>query len=336
MGYKINATEVIGGNSGSRVANLNDLSLTSYSLAQLNSIGATATGDIAYCNDFTGGGAVVVWNGSSWISAIIPPVSGSAIFTQTGNKTWTCPANVYSVCVVCVGGGRPGYFVSGGSTGGGGGGLGYKNNITVVPGNNYTVKVGSTSQGQSYFISAQTVCGNGANGRQGGGYVGDGGGNGGQGGSGQRPGGGGAGGYSGNGGQASQGQGSNSQQANGSNGSGGGGGGGAGWNPSGGGGVGIFGEGTSGGLGRGTNNYSSNYDERSADGGSGGTGGGFDATGIALPGNFQAAILGGGSYGGGGGVGVDQVSQQWVEGPGATGAVRIIWGSNKSFPSNAS
>ena len=53
---------------------------------------------------------------------------------------WTCPTNVTSVSVVCIGGGgggNGGGFGIGGA-GGGGGGLGYKNNISVTPGQTYT------------------------------------------------------------------------------------------------------------------------------------------------------------------------------------------------------
>ena len=54
---------------------------------------------------------------------------------------WT-PAGVTSVCVVAVGGGC--------------GGLGYKNNITVIPGNSYTVYVGGGGNGRSGSNSSST------------------------------------------------------------------------------------------------------------------------------------------------------------------------------------
>jgi hypothetical protein len=114
-------------------------------------------------------------------------------YTTPGTYQWTCPSGVTSVSVVCVGGG-------GGAGGGGyiqnpggGGGLGYKNNIAVQPGVQYTVVVGAggttgfhayngrfispqycngesiisaadatpTVAGDSYFINASTVKGGG-------------------------------------------------------------------------------------------------------------------------------------------------------------------------------
>ena len=138
--------------------------------------------------------------------------------------TWTCPAGVTSVSVVCIGGGGEGgdYGPSPGTGGGGGAALRYKNNISVTPGQNYEVQVGAsrnnTSGGQSWFRvnSSNTLCqaeggGRGTNnisgpgGPGGNSGVGDGGGNGGAGGRGNNGGGGGggggAGGYSGSGSQ---------------------------------------------------------------------------------------------------------------------------------------
>jgi hypothetical protein len=133
--------------------------------------------------------------------------------TRGSSHTWTCPANVYFVHALCVGGGGHGSI-----KGGGGGGLGWKNNIPVVPGQTYPLFVGrggentdsmpsqyssnyyykssANGENKSYFISTGVVAGfagraahwftgSGTVGAQinqdGGGYVGDGGGNGGQG-----------------------------------------------------------------------------------------------------------------------------------------------------------
>ena len=68
--------------------------------------------------------------------------SGQIAYTTPGTYSWTAPAGVTSVCVVCVGGGGSGgagYYVGGGA----GGGLAYKNNISVTPGSSYTVVVGA-------------------------------------------------------------------------------------------------------------------------------------------------------------------------------------------------
>ena len=182
--------------------------------------------------------------------------SGQATYSSAGTFNWTAPSGCTSVCVVAVGAGGN----EGTAAGDGGGGLGWKNNITVSPGQQYTVKVGGRIGGtqghgdESWFINNTTVCGEGGDmggsitGGQGGGYTGDGGGNGGNGGAanGNRGGGGGAGGYAGAGGAG--GDGINSGASNGSDGSGGGGGGagGASWEGGAGGGVGLLGQGSNG------------------------------------------------------------------------------------------
>jgi hypothetical protein len=194
-----------------------------------------------------------------------------------------------------------------------GGGLGWKNNITVVAGSSYTVVVaagsGLWSDGpgnDSYFINTTTVKGGGGGGtnyQPGGTYVGDGGG---QGGASSEPGhgyaigggggGGGAGGYVGSGGNG--GYPTSSAAYPGS----GGGGGGDGdvnsdghlYSTGGGGGVGIYGKGNDG---------------------------------TASSGNGSTNIGDGTSYGGG--------SSQFYNGAWGSGggAVRIIWGAGRSFPS---
>lgn len=258
-----------------------------------------------------------------------PAEPGGVLFTTTGSHSWTAPAGVTSVCVVCVGGGGGGGSTGGsGGGGGGGGGLGWKNDIAVVPGTSYTVVVGAgglddslTHGGDSYFIDTSTVAGFGgtstdsATGGTGGGYAGDGGGNGGSpdnSGATDSTGGGGAGGYSGNGGGSAI-------NSYGTAGSGGGGGGGAAGGSSdaasGGGGVGVYGEGASGAGG--------NYTGIDAGaGGGGGSGGADGAAGTTRNGD-------GGEYGGGG-AGAELNGET---GAGAQGAVRIIWGTGRAFPS---
>lgn len=307
--------------------------------------------------------AIEVYDGSDWVILTAPQggagsgettVTGQEAYTSSGSFNWECPDNVYSVCVVCVGAG-------GGSTrdeqgAGGGGGLGWKNDIAVQPGETYSVVVGARGTpanpgnyagngGDSYFIDTQTCRGQGGGGTgrdnngnanragyggEGGGYGASatatgttGGGYGGNGGDGNRSslsdtgsscGGGGAGGYTGNGGNG----GHCGQYAGGNSGwSGSGGGGGGGWTNGGenygggGGGVGLMGEGSSGSSS--SNNCGGGY------GGSGGANG----TG-SCSGDQQTP---GGNYGGGAGAN-DQGG--WV---GGTGAVRIIWGPGRSFPS---
>ena len=251
------------------------------------------------------------------------PISGGGIqgqvaFTTTGTYLWTAPAGVGNVHVVAVGAGGIQDSSQTAPTGAGGGGLGWKNNIPVIPGQSYTVVVGRGSigfvgigDGDSYFISRDIVKGGGGSGLflsgtigNGGSYTGDGGGNGGRGGiSSGAPtagggGNGGAGGYNGNGGLGGTDRGT---PGTGSGGGGGGGGAGGvgyvGWN---GGGVGIFGLGTSGLPGV----YGNPGVGASGGAGSGGTG-----------------VL----YGAGFPVTASSIKPQ--------GAVRIIWGAGRAFPS---
>ena len=281
------------------------------------------------------------------------------LFDTPGTHSWTCPAGVSSVSVVCVGaGGNGGWQWSSG--GGGGGGLGWKNNISVTAGQSYTVVVGDHGGevanaynattgmgGNSYFISTSTVCGFGAggggldyagntkstgHGAHGGGYAGDGGGAGGNGavGGSWTHGGGGAGGYSGDGASRN------------TNTSASGGGGGAGqyksstWGVGAGGGVGVHGEGTSG----------TTFANGTGYGGKGGSGGGDGMAGESAERSssniwtrsardtttVRNTIVGGQYGGGGGGSGTTRGG-----GPGGTGAVKLVYKTSGSatleFPS---
>lgn len=254
-------------------------------------------------------------------NSVTPAIIGQQAYTTAGTFSWVAPSGVTSVSVVAVGGGGGGQRLTS-LAGGGGGGLGWKNNITVVPGNSYTVVVGAGGIGgacngqPSYFISCGTVAGLGGatpssgGGGAGGSRVGDGGGNGGSTSAGANYGGAGAGGYSGNGSTSGTGVG-------GSGGAGSGGGNVAicGFNQGmGGGGVGILGQGANGAY--------------PAGGGSGGaTGQTPSAVGCTPAGGLYG---GGGSWTGTGGSG----SGNYYNGNGARGAVRIIWpGTFRQFPS---
>lgn len=253
---------------------------------------------------------------------------GQEEWTTPGAHTFTVPEGVYSVCVVCVGGGGGGVDYTSGSHpmhGGGGGGLGWKNDIAVTPGAEIDIQVGAggthasysstgNDGGDSYFDTALVCKGGGGDGGayqvngSGGDYVGDGGGNGGGtvgNGTAQNGavGGGGAGGYSGNGGN-----GTNTFQSANSNRDGAGGGGAGGYTNGsnrgyGGGGVGIQGEGVS---------------------GAGGTGGGAGGSG----GTSGDTSGNGGVFGGGGGGSNANDAKN-----GTGGAVRVIWGTGRAFPS---
>lgn len=241
-----------------------------------------------------------------------PPIQGQAEYTTAGSYTWTAPTGVTSVCVVCVGGGSAS-----------GGALAYRNNITVVPGTGYSVVVGaggvasgaggssSTDGGDSSFSDGTntTIAGGGkgqatAGGAPSGTY--DGGGSGGDNGAwgtfGGTYNGAGAGGYSGDGGNSLVG-GTSSQAGSGGGGSSGS------WAYESGGGVGIYGEGTSGAA----------VTSSQGQGGSGGQ----DGQGQGIQ---NANSVTGGAYGGG-------FSSRWSGNQGGGGAVRIIWGSGRAFPS---
>lgn len=276
---------------------------------------------------------------------------GNVVFDSPGTYTWVCPPGVTSVNAVCIGGGGGGSIIDpvniGGGGGGGGAALAWKNSIAVTPGNTYTVVVGSGGSvsgtggaasigqngGSSYFslsdnIYVSAAGGSGStntNGGVGGNpLVFEGGGSGGRGGNSvddnddtlYNGGGGGAGGYSGTGGQGGS-------QSAGFSGSGGGGGGAGSFSVSGGvtpganrigggGGTGIYGQGNNGAGGA----YSSTNS-----GGGGGSGGESGTT-----------TFSGGKYGGGGNGGLDG-AHQVGEYNGGDGVVRIMWGSDRAFPS---
>ena len=257
---------------------------------------------------------------SSAAATILPTlVFGQQAYTTPGTYSWTVPAGVNSICAVLVG---PGSNSASGGSSGGGGGLRYINNMPVIPGTVVTVTVGaggstvasSLAIGSDIYVYADrgyvVQGGTGTNFGIGpfGGIVGGGNGGQGRGDATGYAGAGGAGGYSGNGGYGGVGQ---IPPIAGSGGGGGGGGewgGGGGGQGGGGGGVGILGQGANGAAGAGgpTNG-------RQGGGGSGG-----------LPTSAGADTRSGGLYGGGGaGTGIG----------GAGGAVRIIWGDGRAFPS---
>ena len=271
-------------------------------------------------------------------------LAGEIVYTTPGWHEFTIPAGFSQVSVVAIGGGGSGGVVKVGGwalTGGTGAGLGYKNNITLDSSKTYWVQVGNGGaatvigdipSGSSYIdgndgeasefyytINSQTpsiiVSGyGGLKGKgspsfnqtgswPGGGYIGSGG----RGGSSGNTttgvsGPGGAGGYSGNGGNGSAAGVSGSSAAS----SSGGGGGGYGTNVQGtslAGGTGLYGKGSTGSGGV----YSSSY----AQAGSGGTSTNPNTTPITN-------LYGGGSAG---------------PVKGGNGAVRIVWGVNREFPS---
>lgn len=296
-------------------------------------------------------------------------IEGQKIFTSVGTTTWTVPVGVTSITAVCVGGGGGaggyGQFYPG--AGGGGGGLAY-GSINVNPGDVLYIRVGSggtggTSQpsgsgtngtaGESSYIKTDshttgtTLLEGGGGGGGGIGYpaIGGSGGtstgtsrtNGGNGGSGgtndtglsRGAGGGGAGGYTGNGGAGAPGGVTIAQ--NGSSGSGGGGGGGGTSSPfsldevvNPGGGVGLFSSGSSGSGGTGGSSSLFTCSGTPGSGGNRGTASTLSTRSV------------GGLYGGGGGSKTPTTSLASSlrnAGNGGQGAVRIVWGPGRSYPS---
>lgn len=289
---------------------------------------------------------------------------GQQAYTSAGTNTFTVPAGCTSISAVCIGGGGGGAGSDGqprnqGNTGGGGGALAY-GTIPVTPGETLTVTVGSggnagANGGGAGGTGGDTTISRGATvlirggGGGGGTYRGTAGGSagtrtydasvtstgGGDGGAGGTcstaggsnvgaSGGGGAGGYSAAGGVGGNGGASGAVATAGSASTGGGGGGGGGMtggntatHSGSGGGVGI--------LGAGANGTAGTVGSSTVNGGGGG-GGSSGATG----GTAGAA---GGAYGGGGGAREDNTVGGGAAG--GVGAVRIIWGSGRSYPSTS-
>ena len=282
---------------------------------------------------------------------------GQKLFTETGTTHWSVPSGVTQISAVAVGGGGGGAGAGGGSGGGtddgggggAGGGLAY-GTFTVTPGESLTITVGAGGNGGTGGSSTPTngtvgglskiqrsatvlLQGGGGNGgaydasqqTSGGGSTGTERDGGGTGGGGQASfsqsggGGGGAAGYSGNGGAGGLGGSSDPSGSDGSGGGGGGGGSGASSIPGGGGGgVGLLGQGSNGSGGSAT--------VSDAGGGSGGSDGSDGNNTTDVGGNA-------GIYGGGGGGGATNGTTDGDGGDGGQGAVRIIWGTGRSYPS---
>ena len=282
------------------------------------------------------------------------PVRGEVTFAIPGTVNWTVPAGVSTISAVVVGGGGgavynglPNEDVSSGA----GGGLSWVNRISVSPGETITILIGAggrgasnenstfggTGGGSTVTVKGNTVCSAVGGGRGtigsaatgGANSAGDGGGSGGDGAFGGTLGeryatGGAAGGYSGDGGDGVAG---NSGTA-GNAGSGGAGGSGGlssiGNNAAGSGGVGLNGEGISGAGGN---------DSAPASPGLGGSGGenGGTSTGLSINNNTAGTA---GAFGAGGSVAfTDSNPAPSYALQGAHGAVRIIFGTGRAFPS---
>ncbi len=282
------------------------------------------------------GYGTVVSDGTNWmiVGNMGASNTGEADFLTPGTYTWNVPPGVTNVSAVVVGaggGGNGGIGTAGG--GGGGGGLCYDATLTVTPGSQMVVDVGARGVnggggGQSDFGGATVYGGSGASGVTGGAgggaiasgaWICYGGGNGGTTNSSTYgAGGGGAAGYGGWAGSGGSGSSTSCPPGGSSGGPGsGGGGGGSGSGAStpgvgfAGGGVGLNGTGAAGAGG------SANCGSGGAAGGNGGLGTSFYGGGG--PGRADVYILG----------------RPYHMTYGVNGAVRIIWGPGRSYPSNA-
>lgn len=275
------------------------------------------------------------WYVSSLYGSISHPVVGQQEYTTPGTYSFVVPTGVSSLCAVLIGAGASS------PSGGGGGGLRYINNLpvsagetlTVIVGQSYSVSIAedsSVKRGANVLVYAggAGVSGSynwygGTGSTLGAGTYGGtiGGGDGGSSSSSTASGGGGAGGYSGTGGNGAT---SSTAAQAGSGGGGGGGGYGSTGNPGGGGGggTGIYGETTSGTAG--SNGYSAGGGGGGSDGGAGGSS------------SYNNGTSNGGAYGGGGGGNNPAYNPSYTVayfGAGAGGAVRLIWGLGRAFPS---
>lgn len=98
----------------------------------------------------------------------------SETFLTPANNSWVCPANVFTVQVECWGGGGAGAGSAVASSCGGGGGGAYSlKNVSVTPGNTYSLFVGEGGGGDigngdngtdSWFSSSATVMAKGGSG----------------------------------------------------------------------------------------------------------------------------------------------------------------------------
>jgi hypothetical protein len=100
----------------------------------------------------SGGGSGADWMLFDTVRGMAEPHAtlGEMMDDVPGQKTWTVPAGVTSVSVLCIGGGGGCVLYPSGTTGasgGGGGALAYKNNISVTPGQTITYNVGDGGKG---------------------------------------------------------------------------------------------------------------------------------------------------------------------------------------------
>ncbi len=246
-----------------------------------------------------------------------PPVTGQQVFTAT--TVWGIPTNVFAISIVCI---QPGGDVS-------------ANGTEVVPATGeITDQTGSVITDQTASAITDGAAGGTATCRaKNGGSIGDASFDGGVGGTALASiggGGGGAGGYSGVGGTGGY---AISSGLNGAGGGGGGGGGGVFDAGGGGGGVGLLGVGANGTGG------GASFGGTGGSGGTAGANGNIGGAGGLYGGGAGGAVSTNGKAGGAlsykNNVTVTPGQQLTITIPAAGGAVRIMWGGSRSYPSNA-
>jgi hypothetical protein len=105
-------------------------------------------------------------------------LAGQQAYTTAGSYTFTVPAGITSISVVCVSGGSGG-GANGAFSGSDGGGLAYRNNIAVSGGQSVSVVVGSGGSGaniggdSSVTVNSTVQCRAIGGGGGGTGFVGD-------------------------------------------------------------------------------------------------------------------------------------------------------------------
>ena len=141
--------------------------------AQFITMSAPATPTTGYGSVFASGSSLYFINSSGVISNLVGSSGGgySIIREYTGSATWTKPAGIYEIMVVCVGagggggGGRCGALASNraGGGGGGGGALAMARISTAsLTGTTYSITV--SNLGGTAGTGAGTTAGNGGNG----------------------------------------------------------------------------------------------------------------------------------------------------------------------------
>jgi len=122
--------------SGGGLAFKNNLSVTPGAtyLLQVGRGGEPGTGS----NATAGGNSVFKVTPIDWNVGLSEL---DVLFDTPGIHYWTCPVGITSISVVCIGGGGGG-SITWDRSAGSGGGLGYKNSISVTPGETYVLQVG--------------------------------------------------------------------------------------------------------------------------------------------------------------------------------------------------